>query len=365
MTHVRREDDFRRSGNDKCPDTFVWTRLDEQFVRSTIQKNGFMRRYKSLFILVGGMFFLFFCRENKRSGNQPGLLSAPANTRTDTLPAPLFTIVSENISVKSYFKFLQKIVASHDTLVPYPLNEHLLVRANPWIIDTLQHTDYYRRKLLGDTVWVQPEEIVLHRGDTLFFPDSLTALTLQDRLNHTSIDVNIPEFRLRILEYGKEVYSFPVRVGQNRIRFLAEAGHSVDLRTKTGDGSVIRINRYPVFVNPVDGKKFTHTRRDDGVTTLMPQIPWTEVELDGMRYGQMIHPTTNPNTLGKAYSNGCIGLGEADAWRFYYSAPLGTHVVFRYDLQVINETGDTITLPDIYKRGKKKQPVRAVIGVFP
>jgi len=101
------------------------------------------------------------------------------------------------------------------------------------------------------------------------------------------------------------------------------------------------------------------------VRTLMPQIPWTEVELDGMRYGQMIHPTTNPETLERAYSNGCIGLGEADAWCFYYHAPLGTPVVFRYDLETVNETGDTIMLPDIYKRGKQKQPVRAVIGVFP
>ncbi len=331
--------------------------------------SGNMRRKISLLILLFGVFILFVRKDAFLPGSASQTESIPpspsSDTRKDSVPELLFFLVPENISVRSYFKFLQKVVADYQPRVPYPLSEHLLVRANPWMIDTLQQTDYYRRKALGDTVWVQTDECILHRGDTLFFPDSMAAVALQDRIDHTSIDVNIPEFRLRILEYGKVVYVFPVRVGQNRVRFLAEAGHSVDLRTRTGNGSVIRINRYPVFVNPVDGKKFTHTRRDDGVVTLMPQIPWTEVELDGMRYGQMIHPTTNPNTLEKAYSNGCIGLGEADAWRFYYSAPLGTQVTFRYDLQVVNDAGDTITLPDIYKRGKKKQAVRAVIGVFP
>lgn len=300
-------------------------------------------------------------------GERPetGVFTFSEDAFSDTIPDRLFTVVPEDISIKAYFKFLNRIIARYDTLVPYPLSEHLLVRANAWIIDTLENTDYYRRKVHGDTLLVQPGATVLHRGDTLFFPDSLSALSLLDKMKHTRIDVNIPEFRLRIFENGKELYCFPIRVGQNRVRYLAEAGREVDLRTKTGDGSVIRTNRYPVFTNPVDGKRFTHTRRDDGITTLMPQIPWTEVELNGMRYGQMIHPTTNPATLGKAYSNGCVGLGEADAWRFYYYAPLGTPVAFRYDLEVVSASGDTITLPDIYKRGKKKQFVRAVIGVFP
>lgn len=291
--------------------------------------------------------------------------SEPAFHLTDSIPARLFVVVPKDVSVKSYFTFLQKIIAEYDTLVPYPLSEHVLVRANDWIIDTLQNTDYYRRKQMGDTLLVQTNAVVLHRGDTLFFPDSLAAMAILDQINNTVIDVNIPEFRLRIITYGKVMYSFPVRVGQNRVRYLAEAGRAVDLRTKTGNGAVIRINKYPVFTNPVDGRKFTHTKRDDGVTTLMPQIPWTEVELDGMRYGQMIHPTTNPETLERAYSNGCIGLGEADAWRFYYHAPLGVRVVFRYDLETINANGDTILLPDIYKKGRSKQVVNAVIGVFP
>ena len=87
---------------------------------------------------------------------------------------------------------------------------------------------------------------------------------------------------------------------------------------------------------------------DDEHFTKMPIIPWLEPSINNIRYGAMIHPTTNPKTLGKAYSHGCVGLTEADAWKVYYNAPIGTKVIFRYDLQVLNEKGDTILLQDIY-----------------
>jgi L,D-transpeptidase ErfK/SrfK len=48
--------------------------------------------------------------------------------------------------------------------------------------------------------------------------------------------------------------------------------------------------------------------------------------------------------LGKAYSNGCIGTSEADAWFVYYYAPLGTAIEIKYNL--INADGKT--LKDIY-----------------
>ncbi len=324
-----------------------------------------LHKKRFLILLLGVCLVTIPEDRGYRSAENLAESRVPASAEALRTGPLLFAVVPEDVTIQSYFKFLKKLVAAYDTLVPYPLSEHLLVRANPWIMDTLENTDYYRRKLRGDTVLVQPKVVVLHRSDTLFFPDSLAATALLDKIAHTEIDVNIPEFRLRIVEYGKVLYSFPIRVGQNRVRYLAEVGREVDLRTKTGNGTVVRINQYPVFTNPVDGKRFTHTKRDDGVTTLMPQIPWTEVELNGTRYGQMVHPTTNPNTLEKPYSNGCIGLGEADAWRFYYHAPLGVRVTFRYDLQAIDATGDTILLPDIYKKGHKRQNIRAVIGVAP
>lgn len=305
------------------------------------------------------------CYEKRgRPAENEGIAERPLLPQ-DILPPRLFTVVPRDIAIKAYFRFLKDLVAAYDTLVPYPLSEHLLVRTNPWIIDTLESTDYYRRKLRGDTLYTQPEAIVLHKGDTLFLPDSTRAFSLLERMRNTLIDVNIPEYRLRILEYGNTLYSFPVRVGKNRTQYLKTVGHAVDLRTRPGHGDVVRINRYPTFTDPVTGRKFTHTKRDDHVLTLMPQIPWVEVELNGRRYGQMIHPTTNPETLDRAYSNGCVGLGEADAWRFYYHAPLGTAVVFRYDLVVIGVAGDTVLLPDIYQWNKKSKTLNLVIRAVP
>ncbi len=75
-----------------------------------------------------------------------------------------------------------------------------------------------------------------------------------------------------------------------------------------------------------------------------------KVEIDGHQYGQMVHPTTNPQSLGKAYSNGCIGTKEVDAWYIYYYAPIGTNVEIRYDLEVVDSKGDTLLLKDIYSK---------------
>jgi L,D-transpeptidase ErfK/SrfK len=139
-------------------------------------------------------------------------------------------------------------------------------------------------------------------------------------------------------------------VGQNRKRFLAFGNRETDLRTKEGRGSIIKHVKNPDFYNPVNGKQFYLTKRDDGNTTLMPQIPWIETQINGLRNGQMIHPTTNPETLEKAYSNGCIGTNEADAWMIYYYAPLGTKITIRYDLNTYEEGGVVNVLKDIYKK---------------
>ena len=80
----------------------------------------------------------------------------------------------------------------------------------------------------------------------------------------------------------------------------------------------------------------------------MPQIPWIETEINGVRNGQMIHPTTNPKTLGKPYSNGCIGTKEGDAWVIYYYAPIDTGIRIRYDLNVKEAKGQKEILKDIY-----------------
>ncbi len=279
---------------------------------------------------------------------------------TDTVPPPVreyasFYVLPRDVKVRDYFKFMDTLVRRLDGEVSCELNEYILLRTNPKLLDSLMSTDYYLRKARGEFVYNQKQLTVLHKGDTIFIPgDSLAARTKR-QMDATWLDINIPEFRLRIVEGSDTLYTLPVRVGQNRQRFLETIGREEILRTKTGAGKIIRVNRYPVWSNPVDGEEYKDTRRDDGLRTKLPQIPWLEPEINGARYGQMIHPTTNPETLNKAYSNGCIGASEADSWLIYAMAPVGTKVVIRYDRMKITAQGDTVWLRHIYDKKKMKK----------
>ncbi len=256
--------------------------------------------------------------------------------------------IKQDVTISQYFQFMDSLVTAYDSLVPYPLSEHLLVRANPWIIDTLANTDYYRMTARDSFVYDQRKLFVLRASDSIMIPDSLSAAYIMDAFKKTSLDVNIPEFKLRIYQDTCLLFTFPVRVGKNAKKYLAMGDKITDLRTLTGNGKIIRLERNPKFYNPVDHKRFYVTKRDDNKTTLMPQIPWIETEIDGVRNGQMIHPTTNPKTLGNASSNGCIGTRESDAWIIYYYAPLGTMITIRYDLEFNIDMGTNVKLKDIY-----------------
>jgi len=316
------------------------------------------KKYTIWIAFAAGLFALMtilICRKSTgagKGGDVGATLEHPI-VSVDTVPwsePPLAIIqVIEPIPIGRFFKFMDILVKQYDTIAPYELSEYLIVRANPWIIDTLENTDYYRQMERGNFVFEQQKMIVLKAGDTLRLPGPQTAAAMLAKMKNTWLDINIPAFRLRIMEGDSVLYRFPVRVGKNQKKFLALVKNNVDLRTHTGTGEIIRISRNPVFYDPVTGKQFKFTKRDDHKTTLMPLIPWIEPSIDGMRYGQMIHPTTNPRSLGKAASNGCIGLKEADAWRVYYYAPLGTGVRIRYDLMEIGEQGDTLRYDDVYR----------------
>ena len=256
--------------------------------------------------------------------------------------------VGQDVAIRDYFEFIDTLVQAWDSLVPYPLDEHLLVWANSWIIDSLAATDYY--ELMNRGIFQEDllAPIILRQGDRLRIPDSLFASRLLAARAATLIDLNIPAYQLNIYEGNCLLHTFPVRVGQNRSRYLAMAGREVDLRTHTGEGTIVRINRKPRFINPKNNKPYESTLRDDLRRTGLPGVPWIEPEINGQRFGQLIHPTTNPVTLGKAYSNGCIGVGEGDMWRIYYHAPLGTKITIRYQLEVVGAGGDTVRLRHIY-----------------
>ena len=262
----------------------------------------------------------------------------------------LHEVIVHPIILGHYFHYIDSLIHKYDTLLNYKIDEHILIQTNHWVIDRLQNTDYYRSAAQGEFIYDNRQLPILQPGDTLFIPDSLMTVELCDRRDLTVIDVNIPEFKLRIIERGIVNHRMEVRVGRNERKYLALAGREVDLRTATGEGYMYRIERDPIFINPSNGKRYYTTKRDDGQRTRMPQIPWLEPILDGIRYGHLIHPTSNPKTLGKAYSNGCIGLGEADSWLLYYHAPVGTKVVFRYDLEVVDVQQDTVRLKNIYGR---------------
>ena len=257
--------------------------------------------------------------------------------------------IHKAITVENYFQFMDSLVYKYDSLTSYKLTEHLLVRNNPWIIDTLQNTDYYRMKAKDSFVFNQKEMIALPKGNLLMIPNSIEAKQLLTSFDKTYIDINIPEFKLRIYEDSMLRYEFPIRVGRNTKKYLEMSGRIQNLKTKTGIGKIINHVRNPRYANPVNNHEYQLTKRDDGLVTKLPQIPFIETEINSLRYGQLIHPTTNPETLGKAYSNGCIGTKEADAWVIYYYTPINTKINIRYDLETFTKKGDTIHLNDIYK----------------
>ena len=258
-------------------------------------------------------------------------------------------IITRNITIENYFQFLDSLVSKYDSLTPYNLTEHLLVRANPWIINTLQNTDYYRMKERDSFVYDQKKMIVLPKGGSIIIPDFISAEKILNSFKNTTIDINIPEFKLRIYENHEMLYEFPIRVGKNEKKYLEMSGRIQDLRTKTGVGKIVKHIRNPRYVNPVNNHEYFVTKRDDDQVTKLPQIPFLETELNGQRYGQLIHPTTNPITLGKPASNGCIGTKEADAWVIYYYTPINTKITIRYDLTISDVNGEKIILEDIYK----------------
>jgi len=262
-------------------------------------------------------------------------------------------VIRDHVILEDYFDYLDSIIVKYDSLKAYKLTEHLLVRANPWIIDTLQNTDYYRMMSRDSFVYNQKKMIVLPKGSLLKIPDSIQVKRLLSSFKKTRIDVNIPEFKLRIYEDTIQLYEFDVRVGKNENKYLEMSGRVQDLKTKTGEGFIVNHVRNPRYVNPVNNHEYFVTKRDDGKVTKLPQIPFIETEINGLRYGQLIHPTTNPVTLGKAYSNGCIGTNEAGAWVIYYYAPIDTNVKIRYDLTIFSEKGEAIILNDIYGYHKK------------
>lgn len=283
--------------------------------------------------------------------NSPLMEAAKELTPVDLMAASFrarYVTVASDITMDSYFEAIDTLCSKVNAMYGLAINEYELIHANRWVLDSLVRQDYYLSKEEGRFIYNQRQCTPIHAGDTLHVPTSAELADIRRMLSEVTIDLNIPEYKLRIYVGDSLVRTCMVRVGKNKREFLALAGHDVDLRTPVGDGAIIRVERDPLYINPVDGRRYSATRRDDGRYTALPRIPFLEPSINGRRPGALIHPTTNRSTLGKAVSNGCVGLSEADAWVVYYNAPIGTSVRFRYELDGVDSTGKSYKLKDIY-----------------
>ena len=317
--------------------------------------------YFHFFAIIIVLLFLslFSCKKqavaNKSSLSvEEHLKQNPLYVKVEYDSANHFIEIENDINVKGYFDFLDKELCRLDSTLDYQINEHILINANPWIIDNLINTDYYIRKDKGEFVYNQSQMIILNKGDSIVVPNAVWASIIKKEFENTLIDINIPEFTLRLIIDEKEKFSIPIRVGRDEIKYLEVIDREEDLKTKIGEGHIFKINRFPLYINPATGKHYKTTRRDDNRVTKLPQIPFLHPIIEGHKWGQLIHPTTNPKTLGKAYSNGCIGTSEADAWRLYYHAPVGTKIKIRYDLNGNIENESEASFEDVYNYYKSK-----------
>ncbi|WNH10624.1 L,D-transpeptidase [Thalassobellus suaedae] len=188
------------------------------------------------------------------SSNKNDNLKKPSNIIVQSsLIKYISIVVDKPITIEHYFQFLDSIVNKYDSVTSYKLSEHLLVRANSWIIDTLKNTDYYIMKARDSFIYNQKKMIVIPKGTYITIPDSTTAIKLLNSFKKTTIDINIPEFKLRIYEDLIKLYEFPIRVGRNENKYLKMAGRVLDLKTKTGSGFIVRHVRNPSYYNPVNG----------------------------------------------------------------------------------------------------------------
>ena len=259
-------------------------------------------------------------------------------------------VIQQVIYFNSFFTLIDSLALSSELPSDLGVSKDLIiVSSNPWILDSLRRTDYREAALRGKFIDDLNKEPIIPAGATIRIPDSLQASLLAAELLSTRLVLNIPEFRLRLIRGADTILNCPVRVGRNEQVYLEAVGQTVDLRTPVGKGRIHRVWRTPKSVNLHTGEEYIFTRRDDNRVTKMPPIPSLEPEINHRRNGKMIHATTNPVTLGKAFSHGCVGVSEADMWTIYFNMPVGAAVEFRYDL----ESGGK-KWRDIYGRSRLK-----------
>ena len=153
------------------------------------------------------------------------------------------------------------------------------------------------------------------------------------------IEINIPEFALRVYQGGAVVRTFPVGVGRP------------GFPTPVGEYKVINRMENPTWENPYlkEGAVRIKAGTDNPLGTR-----WLGFYNDGRgEYG--IHGTDNPSSVGKASSHGCIRMKIKDAESVFSLVEMGAPVSTTYRLYQLEQKGSTVVLksfPDLYRRGK-------------
>lgn len=176
-------------------------------------------------------------------------------------------------------------------------------------------------------------------------------LKIKDKQNKffaaPKIIVNLPSYELFFIIADK-VESYPVRIGKK--------SHP----TEIGKGYIINKIRKPVFrytIGDNAGEVITQSRiydQPNGKLIKVIPMPYEDMRslepyINGKRNGQMIHSTTNSETIGYPWSSGCIGLKIDDMLKLYEKVPLHTELEIRYDVLRYNE--NTLLLyADVYNR---------------
>ncbi|MBT8234910.1 MAG: hypothetical protein KJO04_01850, partial [Bacteroidia bacterium] len=93
-----------------------------------------------LVILLGSIFLVVAPFEDT-SGKEQALVSYSEYGQDSLLYR--YIITPRDVVIGDYFPFMDSLISEYQAILPYALSEHLLVHANPWIIDTLANTDYY------------------------------------------------------------------------------------------------------------------------------------------------------------------------------------------------------------------------------
>lgn len=168
------------------------------------------------------------------------------------------------------------------------------------------------------------------------------------------IEIQVPAFSVRLYAGDERIRDYRCRVGKTTTP------------TRTGEGYVSARFRPTVFrydKGEKAGEIITHSRirrYHNGPVMKTIRIPYDErirgleLRIDGRVSGQIIHSTTNPETVGHVYSSGCLGLYEDDMLELFERTPKGTTVSIRYDL--VEFDGRSFFFHrDIYRRKQNPQ----------